>query len=176
MFDDFIQGDPESPHAAPEGVCDDANLGNNDTSVGFPPLLPPRSPNPWDAIVLASEVTNTECESQDNAHGHGNNRLLDQREAFLVKNNGGAFYMTRQQKVQTSLRAILHKFNAPMYAFDEIQKWAHESAKQLVKYDFVDKKVPPLASYTKSVFCVPALWPTWNQTNVSSVDSSSRGA
>jgi hypothetical protein len=112
MFDDFIPGDPESPHAAPEGVCDDANLGNGDTSVGFPPLLPPRSPNPWDAIVLASEVTNTECESQDNAHGHGDNRLLDQREAFLVKNKGGAFYMTCQHKVQTSLRAILHREKA----------------------------------------------------------------
>jgi len=112
MFDDFIPGDPESPHAAPEGVCDDANLGNDDTSVGFPSLLPPRSPNPWDAIVLASEVTNTEWESQDNAHGQGDNRLLGQREAFLVKNNGGAFYMTRQHKVQTILRAILHKFNA----------------------------------------------------------------
>jgi hypothetical protein len=38
-----------------------------------------------------------------------------------------------------------------MYAFDEIQKRAHKSAK-LVKYDFADKKLPPLASYTKSVF------------------------
>jgi hypothetical protein len=152
MFDGFIPRDPESPHAVPEGVCDDANLGNDDTSVGFPSLLPPRSPNPWVTNTeCASKVTNTECESQDNAHGQGNNYLINQREAFLVKNNGGAFYMTCQHKVQTSLRAILHKFNAPMYAFDEIQKWAHESAK-LVKYDFADKKLPPLASYTKSVF------------------------
>jgi len=152
MFDDFIPGDTESPHAAPEGVCDDANLGNNDTSVGFPPLLPPRSPNSWEAIVLASEVTTTECESQDNAHGHGDNRLLDQREAFLVKNNGVAFYMNHQHKVQTGLRAILQKFYAlTMYAFDEVQKWAHESAK-MVKYDSADKKLSPLASYTKSVF------------------------
>ena len=112
MFDDFIPGDPESPHAAPEGVCDDANLGNNDTSVGFTSLLPPRSPKPWDAIVLASEVTNTECESQDNAHGQGDNRLINQREAFLLKNNGGAFYMPRQHKLQTSLRAILHREKA----------------------------------------------------------------
>ena len=41
MFDDFIPGDTESPHAVPEGVCDDANLGNDDTSVGFPSLFPP---------------------------------------------------------------------------------------------------------------------------------------
>jgi len=61
---------------------------------------------------IAALVTNTECESQDNAHGHGDNRLLDQREAFLVKNNGGAFYMTCQHKVQTSLRAILHREKA----------------------------------------------------------------
>jgi len=108
MFDNFIPADPESPHhAAPandcsqEGVRDDANLGNNDTSVGSPPLLPPGART--HTIVLASEVTNTECESLNNAHGQGNNRLLDQREAFLVKNNGGAFYTTRQHKVQTSL-------------------------------------------------------------------------
>jgi hypothetical protein len=74
MFDNFIPADSESPHAAPandcsqEGVRDDANLGNNDTSVvGSPPLLPPDSPHPLDAIVLASEVTNTECESQNNS-------------------------------------------------------------------------------------------------------------
>jgi hypothetical protein len=59
--------------------------------------------------------------------------------------------MTDAHKVQTSLRAILHKFNAPLDAFDEIQKWAHESAR-LVKYNFADQKLPSLQSYTQSVF------------------------
>ena len=59
--------------------------------------------------------------------------------------------MTDAHKVQTSLRAILHKFNAPLYAFDEIQKWAHKSAR-LVNYIFADQKLPLLQSYTHSVF------------------------
>jgi len=76
MFDNFIPADPESPHhAAPandcsqEGVWDDANLGNDDTSVGSPPLLPPGSPHPWDAIVLASEVTNTSVKAKTTPMG-----------------------------------------------------------------------------------------------------------